>query len=136
MNGSATNLANQHDTLCVTDQYSPIFPTDGEVHETKSGAYTHEIRKNPDDREFAFTDRYFKPATDAAEAELTNSGTTDDVRGEAFLYAKYMAYAQRARETGQSDIADLFEQTARSNNLNISAKWLNSLNSPAPTHRI
>jgi rubrerythrin len=35
------------------------------------------------------------------------------MRGEAFAYAKYMAYAQRARENGHPDIADLFEQTAR-----------------------
>jgi rubrerythrin len=35
------------------------------------------------------------------------------MRGEAFAYAKYMAYAQRARENGHPDIADLFEQTAK-----------------------
>jgi rubrerythrin len=35
------------------------------------------------------------------------------MRGEAFAYAKYMAYAQRAREDGLPAIADLFEQTAR-----------------------
>jgi rubrerythrin len=35
------------------------------------------------------------------------------MHGGAFAYAKYMAYAQRARETGHSDIADLFEQTAK-----------------------
>lgn len=35
------------------------------------------------------------------------------MRGEAFAYAKYMAYAQRARENGDADIADLFEQTAK-----------------------
>jgi rubrerythrin len=35
------------------------------------------------------------------------------MHGEAFAYAKYMAYAQRARETGHPDIADLFEQTAK-----------------------
>lgn len=35
------------------------------------------------------------------------------MRGEAFAYAKYMAYAQRARENGHTTIADLFEQTAK-----------------------
>jgi rubrerythrin len=35
------------------------------------------------------------------------------MRGEAFAYAKYMAYAQRARENGHPDIANLFEQTAK-----------------------
>jgi rubrerythrin len=35
------------------------------------------------------------------------------MRGEAFAYAKYMAYAQRARESGHTAIADLFEQTAK-----------------------
>jgi rubrerythrin len=35
------------------------------------------------------------------------------MRGEAFAYAKYMAYAQAARENGNPAIADLFEQTAK-----------------------
>src|SRR5690242_1808448 len=32
--------------------------------------------------------------------------------GEAFAYAKYMLYAQRARKSGRPDLADLFERTA------------------------
>jgi rubrerythrin len=32
--------------------------------------------------------------------------------GEAFAYAKYMLYAQRARDTGRPDMADLFEKAA------------------------
>jgi rubrerythrin len=32
--------------------------------------------------------------------------------GEAFAYAKYMLYAQHARDTGRPDIADLFERAA------------------------
>jgi len=32
--------------------------------------------------------------------------------GEAFAYAKYMLYAERARKTGRADVADLFEKAA------------------------
>jgi rubrerythrin len=33
--------------------------------------------------------------------------------GEAFAYAKYMLYAQHARENGHPELADLFEKTAK-----------------------
>ena len=35
------------------------------------------------------------------------------MHGEAFAYAKYMAYAEQARTNGHTAIADLFEQTAK-----------------------
>ena len=35
------------------------------------------------------------------------------MHGEAFAYAKYMAYAEHARNNGHAAIADLFEQTAK-----------------------
>ena len=34
------------------------------------------------------------------------------VRGEAFAYAKYMAYAEHARKAGHNEIADIFEKAA------------------------
>ena len=43
----------------------------------------------------------------------TRENLMSAIRGEAFAYAKYMAYAQRARESGHAKIADLFEQTAK-----------------------
>lgn len=35
------------------------------------------------------------------------------MHGEAFAYAKYMAYANQARKNGDTMVADLFEQTAK-----------------------
>lgn len=35
------------------------------------------------------------------------------MHSEAFAYAKYTLYARQAREHGQPDVADLFEQTAQ-----------------------
>jgi rubrerythrin len=35
------------------------------------------------------------------------------MHGEAFAYAKYMAYANQARKNGNTMLADLFEQTAK-----------------------
>jgi rubrerythrin len=35
------------------------------------------------------------------------------MQGEAFAYAKYMAYAEHARKSGNVAIANLFEQTAK-----------------------
>jgi rubrerythrin len=35
------------------------------------------------------------------------------MHGEAFAYAKYMLYAQQARQNGNTEVADLFEQAAR-----------------------
>jgi len=35
------------------------------------------------------------------------------MRGEAFAYAKYLLFAEVARQSGALDLAELFEQTAR-----------------------
>ena len=35
------------------------------------------------------------------------------LHGEAFAYAKYMLFAEHARQAGQLELAQLFEQTAR-----------------------
>jgi rubrerythrin len=46
-----------------------------------------------------------------------NKQTRDNLltalHGEAFAYAKYMLYAEHARASGHPQLADLFEQTAR-----------------------
>lgn len=46
-----------------------------------------------------------------------NPKTQEDLmaamKGEAFAYAKYMSYAEHARQSGHTDIADLFERTAK-----------------------
>jgi rubrerythrin len=39
------------------------------------------------------------------------------MKGEAFAYAKYMAYAEHARQSGHTNIADLFERTAKMEHL-------------------
>jgi rubrerythrin len=50
-----------------------------------------------------------------------NSKTRENLmtalKGEAFAYAKYMAYAEHARQNGHSDIADLFARTAKTEHL-------------------
>lgn len=49
-------------------------------------------------------------------AEITTA-TREDIltamRGEAFAYASYMLFADAARRNGRSEVADLFEATAR-----------------------
>jgi rubrerythrin len=47
------------------------------------------------------------PTPKTAESLMTAT------HGEAFAYAKYMLYAQRARENGHPELADLFEKTAK-----------------------
>ncbi|HLH32895.1 MAG TPA: rubrerythrin family protein [Terriglobia bacterium] len=39
------------------------------------------------------------------------------LHGEAFAYAKYMAYAEQARKSGHNTVADLFEETAKTEHL-------------------
>jgi rubrerythrin len=39
------------------------------------------------------------------------------MRGEAFAYARYMLYAKQARQSGNEDLARLFEDTARTEHL-------------------
>ena len=43
----------------------------------------------------------------------TRTNLMTAMHGEAFAYAKYLAYAQHARKNGNVAIADLFEQTAK-----------------------
>lgn len=43
----------------------------------------------------------------------TKANLLTALHGEAFAFAKYMLYAEHARQQGQSDLADLFEATAR-----------------------
>lgn len=42
----------------------------------------------------------------------TQEHLVTSMQGEAFAYAKYRLFAQRARANGQADLADLFERTA------------------------
>lgn len=60
----------------------------------------------------------FSTAKSAAQtakplSEQTQKNLSTAMHGEAFAYAKYMAYAQEARKAGNTKLADLFEQTAR-----------------------
>ncbi|HEX9038102.1 MAG TPA: ferritin family protein [Ktedonobacterales bacterium] len=43
----------------------------------------------------------------------TRENLLTSLRGEAFAYAKYMLFAERARRSGRPEIATLFEETAR-----------------------
>ena len=61
-----------------------------------------------------------KPTTTAEKiaepCHTLDRKTLDDLstamHGEAFAYAKYLLYAERARKSGNKDLADLFEKTA------------------------
>lgn len=50
-----------------------------------------------------------------------NKTTTEDLstamHGEAFAYAKYMLYAEHARQTGNEELAKLFEASAKTERL-------------------
>jgi rubrerythrin len=51
----------------------------------------------------------------AAERSLSSrsrKNLLEAMRGEAFAYAKYKLFAQKARETGHFEVADLFDRTA------------------------
>ena len=45
-------------------------------------------------------------------APVTKKDLLDAMHGEAFAYAKYMAYAKQAREHGNTTLATLYEHTA------------------------
>ena len=47
------------------------------------------------------------PTNEATAANLSSA-----LHGEAFAYAKYMLYAERARQNGNHDLAKLFESSA------------------------
>jgi rubrerythrin len=45
--------------------------------------------------------------------ESTRKDLEDAMKGEAFAYLKYLAFAEQARKDGHPDIAELFERTAK-----------------------
>lgn len=49
--------------------------------------------------------------------EQTLKNLSAAMHGEAFAYAKYMAYADHARKAGNSKLADLFESTAKTEHM-------------------
>ncbi len=50
-------------------------------------------------------------------SEQTRQNLLTAMRGEAFAYAKYMLYAERARENGHPELAALFEEAANTERL-------------------
>jgi rubrerythrin len=48
-----------------------------------------------------------------ALSKTTTDNLATAMRGEAFAYAKYMLYAEHARQNGNERLAKLFEETAR-----------------------
>ena len=50
---------------------------------------------------------------DAPMNAQTQANLLTALHGEAFAYAKYMLYAEHARQQGRKELADLFEATAR-----------------------
>jgi len=57
----------------------------------------------------------------ATEAAAMNDQTQQNLKtamhGEAFAYAKYLLYAEQARRSGNTALANLFEQTAKTERL-------------------
>jgi rubrerythrin len=45
--------------------------------------------------------------------EQTKANLSTAMHGEAFAYAKYMLYAEKARKDGNTELANLFEKTAK-----------------------
>ncbi len=58
-------------------------------------------------------------------APITNKDLLAAMHGEAFAYAKYMAYAKKAREDGNPSLAGLFERTA---NIELNAHFATHAN--------
>jgi rubrerythrin len=50
-------------------------------------------------------------------SQETAENLASAMHGEAFAYAKYMLYAERARENGNHDLAQLFETSAKTERL-------------------
>lgn len=48
-----------------------------------------------------------------ARSPVVQKDIEDAMKGEAFAYAKYMLFAQQARERGNPELADLFERAAK-----------------------
>jgi len=53
------------------------------------------------------------PAAVTALTKQTQENLATAIHGEAFAYAKYMLYAQHARQRGNKQLADLFTKAAR-----------------------
>jgi rubrerythrin len=49
----------------------------------------------------------------AGLTQKTLDHLTTAMRGESFAYTKYLLYSQHARENGNAELGDLFEQTAK-----------------------
>lgn len=49
--------------------------------------------------------------------KTTMENLSTAMHGEAFAYAKYMLYAERARQRGNTELAQLFEKTAKEERL-------------------
>ena len=49
--------------------------------------------------------------------KTTRDNLSTAMHGEAFAYAKYMLFAERARQNGNSELAQLFEKTAKEERL-------------------
>jgi rubrerythrin len=49
----------------------------------------------------------------AGLTQQTLDHLTTAMRGEAFAYTKYLLYAQHAQQTGNTELGNLFEQTAK-----------------------
>ena len=66
----------------------------------------------------AIATSFFMIGSAIARKESSLNKTTADnlstaMHGEAFAYAKYMLYAQHARQAGNEDLAKLFEESAK-----------------------
>lgn len=57
------------------------------------------------------------PQSQKKMSDQTLQNLSTAMHGEAFAYAKYMAYAEHARKMGRTELADLLEETARTERL-------------------
>lgn len=55
--------------------------------------------------------------TEQKQSAQTLQNLSTAMHGEAFAYAKYMAFAEHARKTGNTELADLLEKTAKTERL-------------------
>jgi rubrerythrin len=55
--------------------------------------------------------------SDKKLSEQTMQNLSTAMHGEAFAYAKYMAFAEHARKSGDTELADLLEKTAKTEQL-------------------
>ena len=64
-----------------------------------------------------FTITSVSAKTDKKLSDQTLQNLSTAMHGEAFAYAKYMAFAQHARKMGNMELADLLETTAKTERL-------------------